>query len=120
MKLYLDDDSASGLMIQTLRRAGHDVRTPAEAGLVGAPDAVHFRRAIQEDRALLSRNYDDFEDLHKLIMETQGHHPGVLLVRRDNDPRRNMKPRDVVRALRNLEASGQPIRDGCLTLNQWR
>jgi hypothetical protein len=120
MKLYLDDDSASGLMIQTLRRAGHDVRTPAEAGLIGAEDPVHFRRAIQEGRAVLSRNYDDFEDLHLLVMQAQGHHPGLLLVRRDNDPRRNMKPHDIVRALRNLEATGLQIADTCLTLNQWR
>jgi hypothetical protein len=120
MKLYLDDDTASGLMIQTLRRAGHDVRTPADAGLAGAPDPVHFRRAIQEGRSLLSRNYDDYEDLYKLIKQAQCHHTGVLLVRRDNDPRRNMKPHDIVRALRKIEASGQPIADECLTLNQWR
>jgi hypothetical protein len=120
MKLYLDDDSASGLMIQTLRRARHDVLTTAAAGLVGAPDPVHFRRAIREGRRLLSRNYDDFERLHFLIMEAQGHHPGVLLVRRDNDPRRNMKPHNVVRALRNLEAAGVPIGDECIKLNQWR
>ena len=120
MKLNLDDDIASGQMVQTLRRAGHDVRTPADAGLMGAPDPVHFRRAVREGRTILSRNYDDFEDLHLLILEAQGHHAGVLVVRRDNDPRRNMKPPDVVRALRNLEMAGVPIADECLTLNQWQ
>jgi hypothetical protein len=120
MRLYLDDDIASGLLVQSLRQAGHDVRTPTESGLAGREDHVHFRRAIQEDRAILSRNYQDFEDLHLLIIDAQGHHPGVLLVRRDNDPRRNMKPADIVRALRNLEKAGVGIADQCLTLNQWR
>ena len=85
MKLYLDDDIASGLLVQSLRQAGHDVRTPAEAGLAGREDHVHFRRAIQENRLILSRNYQDYEDLHYLIIDAKGHHPGVLLVRRDNN-----------------------------------
>ena len=36
MKIYLDDDSVAGRLIPALRQAGHDVRTPAEAGLAGA------------------------------------------------------------------------------------
>ena len=36
MKLYLDDDSIALALVLALRRAGHDVRTPAEAGLSGA------------------------------------------------------------------------------------
>jgi len=36
MKLYLDDDSIAPALILALRRAGHDVRTPAEAGLSAA------------------------------------------------------------------------------------
>jgi hypothetical protein len=120
MRLYLDDDIASALLAQTLRRAGHDVRTPSEAGLTGTSDSVHFRRAIQDDRILLSRNYVDFENLHFLVLESKGHHPGVLLVRRDDNPRRNMKPSDILHALHNLEASHIPLADSCLTLNQWR
>ena len=75
MKLYLDDDSNASALILALRQAGHDVRTPAEVGLAGANDQVHFKRAIREGRSLLSRNYDDFEELHELIVEAQGHHP---------------------------------------------
>jgi hypothetical protein len=120
MMLYLDDDIASAVLAQALRRASHDVRMPSEAGLSGASDAVHLRRCIQEDRVLLSRNYVDFEELHLLVLESTGHHPGILLVRRDNDPRRNMKPADIVRALRNLEAAQFVLADECLTLNQWQ
>ena len=86
----------------------------------GRPDPEHLTYAIRTGRVVLTRNYGDFERLHLLIMAAQGHHPGILLVRRDNDPRRNMKPHDIVRALRNLEASGQTMPDSCLTLNHWR
>lgn len=120
MKLYLDDDSIAPALVLALRKAGHDVRTPAEAGLSGAPDPVHFRRAVREGRAILSRNYTDFEDLHHLIIDAGGGHPGVFIVRRDNPKRRNMSSHDIVRALRRLEAASPPIADAYNELNPWR
>jgi predicted nuclease of predicted toxin-antitoxin system len=69
MKIYLDDDSIAALLVQALRQAGHDVRTPAEVGLAGANDPVHFQQAHREGRTLLSRNYDDFKELHDLVVE---------------------------------------------------
>jgi predicted nuclease of predicted toxin-antitoxin system len=120
MKLYLDDDLAGPLLARLLRNDGHDVMLPADVGLPGVDDSVHFARAIEETRVVLTRNYRDFENLHNLVMKSQGHHPGVLLVRRDNDPSRNLSPRDIVRAIRNLEAGGLPTADHCHVLNHWR
>src|SRR5438128_1988607 len=106
MNLYLDDDIASALLTNLLRQAGHDVRTPRNVGLAGADDAVHLTRSIAEDRILLTRNYDDFQILHNLILQARGHHPGILIVRRDHSGKRNMTPHAIIRALRNLEAAG--------------
>jgi hypothetical protein len=39
MRIYLDDDSVSGLLTQLLRQAGHDVMLTADVGLTGADDA---------------------------------------------------------------------------------
>jgi predicted nuclease of predicted toxin-antitoxin system len=120
MRLYLDDDSVGHILIQLLRRAGHDVQTPTAVGLAGSADAVHLRHAIQDNRVCLTRNYSDFEDLHLLILEAQGHHPGILVIRRDDDPKRNLSPAGIVRAIRNLEAAGVPIADEYIILNAWR
>jgi predicted nuclease of predicted toxin-antitoxin system len=120
MNIYLDDDSIAVPLVQALRRAGHDVRTPADAGLSGAADPVHFRRAISEGRLMLSRNYDAFERLHLLIQEANGSHPSVLIVRGDNAKQRNMKPHDVVRALRNPATSGLLIANAYIRLNVWQ
>jgi hypothetical protein len=120
MRFYLDDDISAGLLVQLLRGAGHDVQVPPDVGLAGRPDPVHLTHAIRESRVFLSRNYRDFELLHLLILQAQGHHCGILVVRRDNDPRRNMKPRDIVRALANLEAAGVPITDEYIILNAWQ
>jgi hypothetical protein len=120
VKLYLDDDIAAVALVQALRQAGHDVRTPAEAGLAGVKDPVHFRQAIRESRSLLSRNYDDFNKLHDLVDEAQGRHFGVLVVRYDNPKKRRMKSHDIVRALRKLEAAGATITDAYIVLNHWQ
>jgi hypothetical protein len=120
MRLYLDDDSASPLLAKLLVRAGNDVRLPADVGLSGEADRLHFSRAVQEDRVLLTHNYRDFENLHLLVLAVGGHHPGVLLVRRDNDPKRDLTPSGVVRVLSRLSASGLPFRDECHILNHWR
>jgi hypothetical protein len=52
--------------------------------------------------------------------EGQGHHPGILVVRKDNDPTRDLKAAGIVRAIRNLEAAGAPIADQYIILNHWR
>ena len=85
MRLYLDDDSASAVLVQLLQQTGHDVLVPADLGISRAADPVHLRHAIREQRVFLTHNYDDFLFLHELLLEGQGHHPGILIVRRDND-----------------------------------
>src|SRR6266850_1851515 len=43
---------------------------------------------------VLTRDYEDFKLLHDLVLLARGHHPGILVVRRDNDPTRDMSPPD--------------------------
>jgi predicted nuclease of predicted toxin-antitoxin system len=120
MRLYLDDDLAWPLLASLLRQAGHDVQLPTDAGMSGADDPVHLTHAIRDGRATLSGNHDDFENLHDLIIQASGHHPGILVVRRDNNPRRDLSPRGIVRAIRNLESAGVPLADRFYILNHWR
>ena len=81
---------------------------------------MHLAHAIHEDRALASQNHQDFKDLHDLIVEAGGHHAGILIVRRDNDPRRDLTSRGIVSALTKLIESGVVIRDQYHILNHWR
>jgi predicted nuclease of predicted toxin-antitoxin system len=120
MRLYLDEDLASTLLVRLLLAAGHDAQGPSDVGLLGASDIVEFTHAIRDRRIFLTRNYDDFEKLDILIHEARGQHPGILAIRRDNDPRRNMSPRTIVRALRNLESASAPLADVYQILNAWQ
>jgi predicted nuclease of predicted toxin-antitoxin system len=120
MKLYLDDDTASPLLVKLLSNAGHDVQTPGDIATAGAPDPVHLTHAIADGRVCLTKNYNDFWILHNLINQAQGHHPGIFVVRQDNDPTRDLTAKGIVRSIRNLEAAGAPVQDEFTVLNHWR
>lgn len=120
MNLYFDDDSVKKPLIARLHKSGHTVVQPADAALSGASDTRHLLHAIQQGLLLLTKNHDDFRDLHLLIQVAGGRHPGVLTVRADNDPTRDMKDGEIVRALRKLEQSGMPLANEFHILNHWR
>jgi predicted nuclease of predicted toxin-antitoxin system len=120
MNLYLDDDSAKASLVKLLKKAGHQVAIPADAGLTGASDPRHLMYTLQNGMVLLTKNHDDFEDLHFLLLAAGGKHAGLLVVRSDNDPSRDMKDRDVARAIVNLEAAGVPVSNEFHILNHWR
>jgi predicted nuclease of predicted toxin-antitoxin system len=120
MRLYLDDDICSARLTQLLRKAGHDVLLPADVGKAGSPDPIHLAHAIGEDRICLTRNYSDFAALHDLIIIAHGRHPGILVVRQDNDPKRDLTLPGIVRAIAKLLASGAPLVNEYIILNHWR
>jgi Domain of unknown function (DUF5615) len=120
MNLYLDDDSARPLLTKLLRSAAHQVTLPAGVGLGGAADPKHFLHAVQHARIALTGNHVDFEILHLIVQTTGGRHPGIFVVRSDNDRSRDMKDRDIVRAIARLEAAGVPIENELHVLNHWR
>lgn len=120
MRIYIDEDMASGLLVRLLQKAGHDVEIPAGAGMMGRSDAVQFRFPIHENRACLTANYDDYEELHLLVVEAQGNHRGILVIRQDNDPTRDLTPKGIVAALGKLEPAGVPIANEYIVLNHWR
>jgi len=109
MRLYIDDDSVDPGLIRLLRRDGHDVQISADVGLTAASDQAHLAHAIRDRRAVLTRNYGDFEDLHDLVVyAAQGHHGGILVVLYDNNPRNNMTSGDIARAVRNWRKPASP------------
>jgi predicted nuclease of predicted toxin-antitoxin system len=93
MNLYLDDDTADRRLVSLLSHAGHGVIVPASVHLAGAPDTRHFVHAMRHSLILVTRNHDDFLDLHEIVQAAHGRHPGILIIRLDNDPTRDMTPR---------------------------
>jgi hypothetical protein len=119
MRLYLDEDCASQHLVRVLTQAGHDVESPRDAQLLGKPDPVHLIHGIQGQRILVSRNHDDFELLHHLILQSGRGHPGILAIRKDNSPR-DMSPSQIAAAIGKLSAAGIVIESAFIILNHWR
>jgi predicted nuclease of predicted toxin-antitoxin system len=120
MDLYLDDNCVKASLASMLRRAGHQVTLPTDLGLVSAMDPRHLASCAGHGRALITKDHDDFLDLHDLVQATRGRHADILVVRSDNDPGRDMTDREIVRALANLEGAGMAIENEYHILNHWR
>lgn len=120
MNIYLDDDTAARRLVTLLSNAGHVVVVPADVDLSGAPDTRHFIYAMQQALVLMTRNHDDFLDLHEVVQTAHGTHPGILIVRFDNDPTRDMTPRHIVTAISRLESATVPLENRVYILNHWR
>jgi predicted nuclease of predicted toxin-antitoxin system len=120
MRIYLDEDISSALLVALLRKARHQAFRCVDAGMAGKSDPENFLYSIQQDEVLLTHNHVHFERLHRLVLGSGGHHPGVMAVRLERDRTKNMKPAGIVSAIRKLDSAGVPIADQLHILNQWR
>jgi len=118
LRLYLDDCIYSYEMRRLLVEAGHDVQVPADVHppLTDQEDRRHFEYACSGNRVLLTKNPRDFLELQRQSTS----HAGILAVYLDNDPKRDMSQREIVRAIANLEATGAVLGGGFWSLNNYR
>jgi hypothetical protein len=70
LSLYLDDCADDDTLAALLRQAGHQVSTPRIAGTSGLLDREHLDYAAQRGYTLLTKDPDDFIDLHHQWLAT--------------------------------------------------
>lgn len=79
MRFYLDEDQ-SDIVAIIARERGSDVTCSHEDGRGGTPDDAQLEYAAVQGRAIVTRNYPDFDRL-TLEFQRQGRpHAGVLFV----------------------------------------
>jgi predicted nuclease of predicted toxin-antitoxin system len=120
VRVLVDENMSSRRLAARLQSAGHDVLLALDVGLVSISDAGVLAWAVAQNRAVLTRDHEDFAALHDLVMAVGGHHKGILVVRFDNDPRHNLTERAITAAIGNLESSGVAVADSIHVLNHWR
>jgi predicted nuclease of predicted toxin-antitoxin system len=120
MRFLIDENMSSPVLASRLRAQGHYPVLASEVGLLALSDARVLIHSIAQTLPVLTQDSEDFEDLHDLVIASAGHHPGILIVRFDNDPRHNLTDRGIATAISKLESSAVPIRDQIHVLNQWR
>jgi hypothetical protein len=120
VRLLLDVNYSDHRRAARLRSTGHDVVLAGDVGLLSALDPRVLAWAIGAARAFITMDADDFTDLHDLIMTAGGHHPGILIVRDDGDPRHRRSNQAIATALAKLEASRTAVPDQIHVLNRWQ
>jgi predicted nuclease of predicted toxin-antitoxin system len=120
MRLLLDENMSDRRLAARLLSQGHDSLLATDVGLLSLTDAKVLSWAIGQGLPVLTRDFEDFEDLHNLIVAACGHNSGILVVRFDNDIRHNLTDRGIATAITKLESSGVSISDRIHVLNHWR
>jgi len=115
LRLLLDENSRAKKLVSLLKQAGHDSLTVNQAGLMGKADSIVLDFARQEGRILLTRNCDDFCNLHA----ANSSHPGILAVYQEPNPAKNLTYAKIVSAIANLEAAKFDLKGQFILLNQW-
>jgi predicted nuclease of predicted toxin-antitoxin system len=120
MRLLIDENMSDPHLAARLRKAGHDIALAGDAGLRGQSDPRVMIEAIGGARAVPTRDFEDLEDLHLLVLASGGHHPGILAVRFDGNPRHDLTIPAIVTAINNLQTFGLALTDGLHVLNHWK
>ena len=113
--MLLDEDSQAKYLVNLLQAAGHDVATVNTWDLMNHPDSVVLDAARENERVLLTRNCDDFQQLHQANPE----HSGILAVYQDSEASKNMSYQAIVKAIDNLERAEYDLNNQFVVLNQW-
>lgn len=106
VRLYADENFPL-VIVELLRTFGHDVLTAQEAGNGGRgiPDEDVLAFAISQNRAVLTRNWDDFRLLHRW----QPDHKGIIICKEDlNTERQATRINEAISTSENL--AGKLIR----------
>ena len=117
LKLLIDEDTQGKVLVNCLKKAGYDVQTVNEAGLRTASDHAVFNYAISHKRIVLTQNSSDFAALAIALLEKRKHHPGLLLIYKDNNVTKDMNAAKIMQALKNLEKSQLDLIDQTIVLN---
>lgn len=115
LRLLIDEDTQARRLVDMLRIDGHDVLTVNEAGVTGIPDSMVLEIATTQQRTLLTRNCDDFVELH----EANSNHSGILAIYQDADLTKGMTYAAISNAILNLETTGLPLEGKFIVLNQY-
>lgn len=116
LRLYLDECAYSRRLVRLLRGApyGHYVETPTDSNLFGRADREHFTYARSHGLIVVTKNPDDFEELHR----HQPDHAGILGIYQNNLPT-DMSAEDIARAIQNLDDAASPLAGVFQVLNAW-
>jgi predicted nuclease of predicted toxin-antitoxin system len=119
LKLLVDEDSQGKLLVNQLKKAGHNIHTVNDVDLRSASDIAVFAYAINHNYVMLTHNCIDFSELAEQILQQGKHHSGLLLIYKDNNPTKDISVAAIIKALKNLQNSKLILIDQTIILNKY-
>lgn len=115
--LFLDEDSMHRALPRSLRAAGIDVLSVAEAGRRGLSDEEHLVLSTSQGRVLYSCNLSHFARLNRAWLRAGRHHAGIVVLKEQWTPIGTQ-----IRALLRLASSrdADSMRDQIEFLANWQ
>lgn len=116
MRLLLDEDCGSHSLLSALRQAGHDVERVVDSETLGGgtTDVAVFDYAVATDRALITKNGDDFVNIAQRRGDVT--FPGLFVLHYALDGS-NLAVASVVRAIGNIATTYDSTRSLILDVN---
>lgn len=81
VRLYFDED-VSAIIVENLRQRGFDVLSARDADRLRLDDDSQLAFAVAENRAFVTHNRHDFEQLHQRYLSKGQEHCGIIIVKR--------------------------------------
>ncbi len=113
IKVYLDDNLDNDDLITALRKEGFKVISPRDIGMRHKKDEDHLKCAVFNDAILISYDLDFQKLAHKII------HKGIIIIRRNNNSKKDMSSKRIVKALKNIETLHLILENKLYYLNQF-
>lgn len=126
IRLYLDEDLDSDLLISILREEGFVVISPREIGMRRknknrkVTDEMHLAFAVSKQCILLTHNTDHFLALHNNWRKKDINHYGIILIHKYNNPGKDMAPGQIVRAIYNILRIKLEFKNSLYHLNDFK
>ena len=113
IKIYLDDNLDSYLLKGILRSNKFEVISPREIGMSGNSDDNHLKCAKVKGAIVLTQD-QQFPTQNPHIQ-----HKGILIVYGSSNPKKDMTPIKIVRALKNIKMQNLNLDNQILPLNSF-
>ena len=100
IRLYIDEDASRKSFVEALRQRTFDVLSTPEAKNRGLSDLEQLVWARENNRAIYTFNVGDYCRLHKIYLEAEKEHSGIIVV-----PRQRYSVGEQVKGLNKIRAS---------------
>jgi hypothetical protein len=80
VRLYMDEDAMSRILVRGLRARGADIVTAFEAEMISQEDRTHLEHATLQGRTIYTYNTKHFRQIHDEYLALGKRHAGIIVV----------------------------------------